>query len=85
MLMIIGAIAGIALAVVGILSGIVFIVFFITKMSAKLDAVAADMSELVRYVRGLGERTAKLEGRVDELSRHGIPPSKMENEKSLEE
>ena len=61
---------------VGGVTGIMVVARFIFRLDAKVDRLAEDMSELKTYVRDIAaslaslvERTAKLEGRVDELSR----------------
>lgn len=39
---------------------------------AKMDGGAAALSKFIVYAHDLGECTAKLEGRVDELSQRGV-------------
>ena len=72
--------AGVVVAALGVMvggvTGIVVVARFIFRLDAKVDRLVEDMSELKTYVRDIAaslasliERTAKLEGRVDELSR----------------
>ena len=77
---IMAAISGAAAAVVAFM-GVVATTLHVSKISSKLDVIVAKMDEtaavLTKVVdcdHNLGERAAKLEGRVDELSRRGVPP-----------
>ena len=71
--------AGVVVAALGVMvggvTGIVVVARFIFRLDAKVDRLTEDMSELKTYARDIAAslaslvgRTAKLEGRVDELS-----------------
>ena len=78
---IIAAAVGVGVGIVVMFGGVVAITLYVSKISskmdgvvAKIDEIVATMSKFIDHVHDLGERTAKLEGRVDELSQRGVPP-----------
>ena len=80
-------IATMVLAVIGGMTAVVLVAMYIanlgagiSKLGEKIDSLAKDISQIAHYVRDLGDRTAKLEGRVDEISRNAPSAPKAEDE-----
>lgn len=55
--------------VVASITGIVVVCRFIFRLDAKVDAFGKQLEVAVAAIQSCLERTARLEGRVDELSR----------------
>ena len=63
---------GVAVAVAGTLATAgFFAIRFIVRLDDKIDRFGENLETLARTVANVVERTARLEGRVDELSKKG--------------
>ena len=63
---------GVIAAIVGTLGTAgFFAIRFIVRLDDKIDRFGENLETLARTVSNIVERTARLEGRVDELSRKG--------------